>query len=481
MSRTPTRIPPTGRHRDEVLAQLQDFTVDDPDYRKLRTWSLVYYLGPEHEKFLEKAYTRFFDANGLNPLAFRSLKRMETEVIDMTAGLLNGDSDVVGTMTAGGTESCMLAVKAYRDMARAKRPWLRNPEMVIPRTAHVAWEKGARYFDVRPRHAPLGPDHKVDVKAVKRLVNRRTVMILGSAPEYPHGIVDPIEDLSEIALKRNVPLHVDACVGGYMLPFVEKLGHRVPPWDFRVPGVTSISADAHKYGFSAKGASAILYRSIDYLKHQMFVYANWPGGVFGSAAMLGTRPGGAVAAAWAAMNALGMDGYLEIARRTMDNARRLREAIEAMDGLEIIGDPHMSLLGFRSSDSRLSIFAVGDQMQQRGWHIDRLQKPDGLHLMITPGHAEVIDEFLSDLEQAVTHVRRHPELARQGGAAMYGMASQVPLRGMVTRSLLKMMTDMYGPEAKIFDGEPVDDAHAPLSTRLANRAGELFLELRDRL
>jgi len=473
-------LPDKGRGEEEVLEALGAFASEDPDYRKGRTWSLVYYLGEEHTHFLQQAYARFFSANGLNPMAFRSLKRLESEVISMTADLMHGDRDVVGTMTSGGTESCLLAVKTYRDMARARKPWILRPEMVIPETAHVAWEKGAKYFDVKPVHAPLDAEHRVDVRAVRRLVGRNTVMILGSAPEYPHGIVDPIEELSGVALKRKVPLHVDACVGGYLLPFVEKLGHQVPPWDFRVPGVTSISADIHKYGYAAKGASAILYRSTDVLEHQMFVHTDWPGGIFASAGMLGTRPGGAVAAAWATMQALGHDGYMQQAEKVMDATRRIIEGVEAIPELEVIGSPHMSLLSYRSRSPDLNIFAVGDQMERKGWHIDRLQKPDALHAMVTPLHAEVVDEYLADLRAGVETVKADPELATKGGAAMYGMISHVPLRGMIRKTVMKMMLDMYGPDVKIPDGEGVDLGD-DWAGRIAGRAAEVYLRLVEKV
>ncbi len=474
------RLPERGRSKQEVLEALGAFGSEDPDYRKLRTWSLVYYLGEEHTRFLQEAYARFFSANGLNPMAFRSLKRLESEVISMTADLMHGDRSVVGTMTSGGTESCLLAVKTYRDMARARKPWILRPEMVIPQTAHVAWEKGAKYFDVRPVHAPLDSDHRVDVRAVRKLVGRSTIMILGSAPEYPHGIVDPIEGLSEIALKKKVPLHVDACVGGYLLPFVEKLGHPVPAWDFRLPGVTSISADVHKYGYAAKGASAILYRSADVLEHQMFVHTDWPGGIFASAGMLGTRPGGAIAAAWATMQALGHDGYMEQAEKVMHATRLIIDGVGAIPELEVIGTPHMSLLSYRSRSPELNIFAVGDQMERKGWHIDRLQKPDALHAMVTPLHADVVDEYLADLRSSIETVKQNPELATKGGAAMYGMISHVPLRGMIRKTVLKMMMDMYGPDVKIPDGEGMDLGD-DWAGRLAGRAGEAYLRLVEKV
>jgi sphinganine-1-phosphate aldolase len=434
-------LPKKGRPYAEIIAELEDFGKDDPEYKKARTWSLVYYLDEDYTRFLQEAYGKYFSANGLNPTAFKSLKRFEREVLRATCSLLHGDDQACGVMTSGGTESCLLAVKTYRDRGYGRG--IRNPEMVIPETAHVAWEKGSEYFGVKIRRASLGKDLAVDLESVRKLVNRNTVMILGSAPEYPHGIIDPIEGLGRIAQERGIPLHVDACVGGYLLPFLEKLGVSLPVWDFRVPGVTSISADIHKYGFAAKGASSILYRSLDYFKDQVFVYENWPGGIFASPALLGTRPGGAYAAAWAALQANGEDGYLKLARRTKDATDRLLAGIKAIPGLEIIGDPKTSLFAYRSSDPQVNIFAVGDQMEKRGWLIDRLQRPDALHAMVTASHDAIVDTYLSELAQAVSHVRSHPELAESGQAATYGMISHIPFRGMVHKQVLDMFAASY--------------------------------------
>ncbi|MCK5521108.1 MAG: aspartate aminotransferase family protein, partial [Candidatus Marinimicrobia bacterium] len=314
-------LPVKGRSKEEILKDLHLYGQDDPEYKNGRTWSLVYYLGEEHSDLLQETYSTYMSANGLNPMAFKSLKSLENDIIRITANLLNGDENTCGVVTSGGTESCLLAVKTYRDYGKAVKG-IKKPEMVIPETAHVAWEKGSEYFGVKIRRAALADDYRVDVNAVKKLINKNTVMILGSAPEYPHGMIDPIEELGQLALAKNIPLHVDACVGGYILPFIEKLGHSLPKWDFRVPGVTSMSADTHKYGFAAKGASTIIYSSQDILKHQFFVYENWPGGIFASPALLGTRPGGAYAAAWAALQSIGENGYVEITKTIMDTTQK---------------------------------------------------------------------------------------------------------------------------------------------------------------
>jgi glutamate/tyrosine decarboxylase-like PLP-dependent enzyme len=403
----------------------------------------------EYTEFLEAAYAKYFSANGLNPTVFKSLKRLEKEVLKFTAELLYTDENACGVMTSGGTESCLLAVKTYRDLGKARG--IKKPEMILPETAHVAWDKGAEYFGVKIRRAPLAPDYGVDTDAVERLVTKNTVMILGSAPEYPHGMIDPIEKLGETAKAHGIPLHVDACVGGYILPFIEANGDHLPPWDFRVSAVTSISADIHKYGFAAKGASCILYRNADYFKHQIFVNQDWPGGVFASPALLGTRPGGAYAAAWAAIQANGREGYAELARRTMDTVRRLKDGIGGIDGLEIIGKPQASLFSYRSTDPHLNIFAVGDVMERKGWCVDRLQRPDALHAMVTASHDKVVGRYLDDLKGAVATVRAHPELGETGQAATYGMISHIPLRGMVRKQVADMFADSYKLNAREID------------------------------
>lgn len=450
-------LPATGRAREDVLRELRSFGAQDPDYRHGRTWSLVYYLDEAHEDFLAEAYHAYSSANGLNPAAFRSLKRLETEIIAATAALLHGTDDTCGVVTAGGTESCLLAVKAYRDLARAGRR-VRRPEMILPATAHVAWFKASEYFGVKVRRLPLDGEFRADVARLERLVNRNTVLIVGSAPEYPHGMVDPIERMGEIAARHGVPLHVDACVGGFILPFMEMNGASLPPWDYRVPGVTSISADLHKYGYASKGASTITYRSLELLKHQMFVYEDWPGGVFASPGLLGTRPGGAYAAAWAAQQHFGLEGYRELARRTSVAFCRLRDGIAAMPELRVFGDPQGPLLSYGARERGLSIYAVGDQLEARGWQVNRVQFPPGLHAMVTAGHLDSVEAFLDDLRAAVAAVAADPSLAHSGSAATYGLLANVPLRGMVRRQVLDAFSGMYRAGGGELDLHPAGTA-----------------------
>lgn len=435
-------MPDIGQDSSEILQQLDTFKEHDPNYKEGRVWSLVYYLDEDHSAFIKDSYHKFACENGLNPTAFKSLKRFETEVISATADILNGTEEVCGVVTSGGTESCLMAVKTYRDMARDTRR-VKFPEMVMPESAHVAWFKASEYFGVKIRLVPLLDDLTPDMKKLKKLVNRNTVMILGSAPEYPHGTIDPIAEMGEIAQKQKIPLHVDACVGGFILPFMEMNGEEMPLWDYRVPGVTSISADIHKYGYAAKGASTLTYRNLDYLRYQMFVNQDWPGGVFASSALLGTRPGGAYAAAWAVLQYFGKAGYRALAKDTLEAVNTLKAGVRAIPELEIMGNPKGPLFAYKSISPDLNIYAVGDQMDAMGWQVNRNQFPSGLHAMVTAQHLKVVDQYIVDLQTAVKIVKANPELAEQGGAATYGMLAHVPLRGMVKKKVLEMYSEQY--------------------------------------
>lgn len=439
------RIPDRGHAHEQILSRLQALREGDADWHAGRTWSLVYHLSDDHSDFLKQVYTTFFSENGLNPLAFQSLRRFEAEVVRMTADMLHGGEDAAGTMTSGGSESIFMAVKTYRDWAREQKG-IAEPRLVLPLSAHPAFDKAAHYVDVEVVKVPLGDDLRVDVDAMADAIDDRTMAVVGSAPGYPHGVIDPIEEIGELAQRNDVGFHVDGCLGGFMLPWVEKLGYEIPPFDFRVPGVTSISADVHKYGFAAKGASTITYRTKDLRRHQFFAATGWPGGIYISPTSAGTRPGGAIASAWAALKSIGEDGYLEMARGVMDSAKRLMDGVNAVDGLHVLGEPDMSVFAFVADDpEEIDIYALGDALEQRGWHMDRQIRPACLHLMVTPVHEPVVDDFLADLAAATDDVRGRPELSQQGQAAMYGMMAQLPdgEEGQVTDFVLQLLDGLY--------------------------------------
>lgn len=399
-----TPLPLQRTPAETVLGRMRMLREQDAKWRDGKTWSLVYHVDDEIAEFLKEAYAMFSSENGLNPMAFPSLKRFEAEVVAMTANLLGGDEEAAGNMTSGGTESILMAVKTAREWARVKYPANQAPEMILPATAHPAFEKAAHYFCVKVVHIPVLADFSADVEATRTAITPQTILLVGSAPSYPQGVVDPIPDLAQLAAENNLLFHVDACVGGFMLPFVRKLGYPVPEFDFRVPGVTSISVDLHKYAYASKGASVILYGNRELRRHQFFVHTDWSGGIYASPTMTGTRPGGAIAAAWAIMNHLGEEGYLAITDRVMTTVKKLREGISAIDGIHILGDPTMSILAIGSD--RLNVYEIGDELAMRGWHMDRQQFPPSLHLTVTYAHARVADEFLYDLAQAVKRARR---------------------------------------------------------------------------
>lgn len=400
------QFPRRGLDNSELFERLQSARRNDADWLHGRLWGLVYYAGEEHTELLAKVYKMFYSENSLGPSAFPSLRKLEAEVVQMTLSLLGGDDSTAGTMTSGGTESIMLSVKAHRDYFRARNPKSEKTEMIIPVSAHPAFLKAARYFDIEPILVPLGADYKADPEGIKRACNERTMMIVLSAPSFPCGVVDPIPDIGAIALSSGIGLHVDACLGGFFLPFMRKLGYDVPDFDFSVPGVTAISADLHKYGFASKGAAAILYRNAEYRRSQFFVSTEWPGGLYASPAMLGTRPGGIIAAAWSALMSLGEEGYMALVRKTMAGTKEIILGIDAIPGLEIVGKPDMSVFSFASR--RENIFGVADRMEGKGWWMNRQDHPESLHMIVTPNHLQAIDAFLKDLRDSVMEEHENP-------------------------------------------------------------------------
>jgi len=402
-------IPAKGRSKEGVLEAMRAARDHDIKWEQGRVFGLVYHISDEIDNLLKEAFTMFFAENGLNPTAFPSLRKFETEVVAMTAALLGGDQNVCGNITTGGTESLLMAVKTARDWSRVHRPGIREPEMVLPLTAHPAFDKAAEYFGVRAVHVPVRADFRADVEDMRAAITSNTILMVGSAPSYPHGVIDPIRELAALAQEHGLLFHTDSCVGGYMLPFVRKLGYPVPDFDFSVPGVTSMSADLHKFGYAAKPASVVLYRTPELRRHQMFVYIDWPGGIYPSPTMTGSRAGGPVAAAWALMNYLGEEGYLHITDTVMKTAKYLQEGIKAIPGLTVLSDPEMSV--FAIASAKIDVNEVADELELRGWHLDRQHFPACLHMTVNYMHAAVADEFLSDLA-ATAGVVRKPSLRK---------------------------------------------------------------------
>jgi glutamate/tyrosine decarboxylase-like PLP-dependent enzyme len=394
------RLPAHGVPADALLAELDARRGRDPDVHGARLFGLVYPTGrPELEALLEQVSTRYLFGNALNPFKFKELAALEADVVAITRGLVHLADPGGGSMTSGGTESILMSMLVNRERARARGvEW---PQILAPASAHPAYAKAAHYFDLEHVTIPLDAAFRADLDAAAGLVGPRTAVVVASAFSYPYGVMDPVPELAALAAAQGAGCHVDACIGGFVLPFLERLGHDVPPWDFRVPGVTEISADVHKYGYVPKGASVVLHRDADWFGHQVFLYDRWGAGLYGSPGVAGARPAAPIAAAWTALHHLGEDGYTEIMRDVMATTARLRDAIDTLPGVSVVGDPIGPVLALQSDD--LDLYAVGDVMDDRGWNLNRNTDPPGLHLMISPAHAAVVDELIADLRDAVAH------------------------------------------------------------------------------
>ena len=401
-----------GRPADHVLADMESFRADDVRWRDGRVFTLAYYAGPEVQALSEEAYRRFGTENALNTAAFPSLRTMQQDVVDTVTGWCHGDDRTAGFMTSGGTESLVLVVRAALKRAERSGRAISNPNMVLPASAHAALEKGADYFGVESRRIPVRDDWRADVDAMRAAVDDDTILVVASAPQYPQGVIDPVEGIAAIAVERDFNCHVDACMGGVTLPHLERLGMQVEPWDFRVDGVTSISVDLHKYGYCAKGSGVLLHRDRSLRNDQVFVTDNWLGGLYGSSGILGTKSGGPIASSWAVMHHLGDDGYDRLTRAARGAALKVADAIEDIPALELRARPDTTLLCFGAADPlRHDVFALADALQGRGWYVDRQTPPDSIHMTVHAGHEHTVDSFLADLRDLL------PSLERRGGGA----------------------------------------------------------------
>jgi sphinganine-1-phosphate aldolase len=415
-------MPRRGRSASDIDGALDALSRDDGDFAAGRVFGLVFHAGAEVEEVARRAHDRFLWHNALNPDVFPSLRTMSAEVVDMAAWLLSGGavgeggdvgSGLAGFLTSGGTESILMAVKAAKGRGSEERS-IEHGNVVLPASAHAAFTKGCQYFGVEERRVPVDADWRADVDAMADACDDDTVLVVASAPQYPQGVIDPVADVAGLAADRGTSCHVDACMGGFTLPFMEKAGlldgSRLP-WDFRVPGVTTISADVHKYGYVPKGISVILHRDKASRRRQTFVTDDWLGGRYGSSGMLGTKPGGPIAAGWAVMQHLGVDGFVEKVGLAVAARRRMEAGVRAVEGLTVLGQPDATLLAITAdpaSPVRLDPFAIGAALAERGWHLDRQGPPDSLHATLTPiqgaADCQVVEELLTDLRAVVTEV-----------------------------------------------------------------------------
>ncbi len=435
-------FPLNGMPRQEILSALKAIKSEDSDWKHGRMFSLIFNAGEDVANVAEDAYSAFVVENALSPFAFPSLLKMETEVTSMMADLLGGDENTAGNMTSGGSESIMLAVKAARDHARDRKPHVTQPELLMPLSAHPAFNKAAHYLGLKTVIVPTDKETLMaDVEAMQKAITGNTIMVVGSAPSYPHGMIDPIANLAKIAEQSGIWMHVDACIGGLELPFIQKLGYPIPIFDFRIPGVCSMSADIHKYGFTPKGASVVLYRKSELRKYQLFTYTDWPGGIYATSNMSGSRPGGPIASAWAVMKYLGTEGYMKLAQKSMEATEMITKGIETIPELHVLGKPPATV--FAIGSDALSVFALSEKMKKRRWYIESQHLPPCLHMTVSPRHAFVVEPFLSDLGAAVKETAKLKPEDITGEAALYGMISSLPDRGMAKDFALQYFNDLY--------------------------------------
>lgn len=467
------QLPPKGRSKEEIFAQLEAYKANDLPWNSGKVMAYVYDPGQEVQEIAQAAYIKFLHESGLDPTTFPSVMRLETEVVRTIITLLRGEETVVGNMTSGGTESVMLAMKSARDWARKTKPHITEPEMVLPRTAHPCFHKACAYFDIKPVIVSFDPNtFRADVQAMKQALNKNTIIIAGSAPGYAHGVVDPIPEIAALAHEYDLWCHVDACVGGIHLSLMRELGYPVPEFDFSIPGVTSISADMHKFGYAPKNASVVMYRNKEYRKYQFFACLQTTTYGLINPTILSTKSGGPIAASWATLQALGQEGYYRIVREVQEAVQRLIAGVNAIEGLRVLGKPDMCMFSF-TSDS-INLFHVADEMKKRGWYlqpqfsIDR--SPYSLHVTVNHSSVRFTEELLADLRESVEQVKQckdcidieglraqlnqmieaDPEQARSMILAMSGVSgAQLPDSMAMINAVLECLPDTLAEELLI--------------------------------
>lgn len=439
-----TRLSKTNMETDEIY-KLADINLKLGTYSwsKGRVSGSVYFNDDNLRNLVKEMYAKASYTNPLHSDVFPGICKMETEVVKMCARLFHGDDDTCGTMTTGGTESILMACKAYRDYASEVKG-IKRPEMVLPVTAHAAFDKAAQYFKIRLRVIPVHTDtYQVDLKAFKRAINGNTIMLVGSAPNFPYGTMDDIGAISDLGVKFNIPVHVDSCLGGFLTAFMEDAGYPAPHCDFRLPGVTSISADTHKYGYAPKGTSIVLYRSIVYLHHQYTTTTDWPGGVYGSPTINGSRAGGAIAACWATMLYFGVDRYIQATREIIYTTRYIEKRLREIKDIFIFGQPATSVIAIGSHI--FDVYRLQSALAAKGWNLNILQFPSGIHFCITTLHTTgtIADDFVTDVKSCVAEIMKDPGQPVQGKMAVYGAAQQIPDRDIVGDVINYYLDAMY--------------------------------------
>lgn len=425
-------LPQERLSKEEIMKIIsQNLNLGEIRWKDGKASGTVYYANPNLLQLVTDVYGETSYTNPLHPDVFPGLCKMEAEVIRMTATLFNGDADACGSMTSGGTESILMACKAYRDYALEVNG-IRRPEMVIPITAHSAFDKAAQYLKIRVRYVPINPiSTQVDINAMKKAITSNTIMLVGSAPNFPYGTMDDILAISNLGVENNIPVHVDSCLGGFLTAFMAEAGYPVPICDFRLPGVTSISVDTHKYGFTPKGSSVVLYREKKYRHHQYTVTTDWPGGVYGSPTVGGSRAGGSIAVCWATMLYFGKEGYIEATREIVHTTKYIEKGLRDIKSIFVFGQPATSVIAIGSHV--FEVYHLSSMLIKKGWSLNILQFPSGIHICVTHIHTQqgVADRFLNDVKTSVADILKDPQAPIEGKMAIYGAAQSIPDRSLV--------------------------------------------------
>lgn len=426
-------LPAKGLTHDKVLKEVDFLRTlgDDNQWKDGFVSGALYNCSEELTKLTAAVYGRFAWSNPLHPDVFPYIRKMEAEVVQWTINFFNGGKEARGTMTSGGTESIILAMRVYREIGYEKG--IEYPEIVCPISAHCAFNKAADYFRMKITQIPVDPrTRKVNLKAMAKAISRNTVVLVGSAPQFPHGIVDPIEDIAKLARKRGIGVHVDSCLGGFLVPFMKKAGFEIDPFDFQVPGVTSISADTHKYGYAPKGTSVVMYANKELCHRQYFIAPNWQGGLYATATISGSRAGGLIAATWATMMYMGEDGYVDATRKIVTTARKIQDALKKIPGIYILGSPRLSVIAVGSND--FNIYCLFGALTKRGWNLNALQFPGSFHICLTLLHTKkgVAERFIKDIRECTAEIMKNPDTKPTGTAALYGTAQTISDRSIVT-------------------------------------------------
>ena len=402
-----TQLPKKGSTWPELEARMRTMAEGDVKWRDGKTTMYIFNAGEDVERVKKAAYAMFSEENGLGPGAFPSIAQMEREIVGFGLALLNAPSGAAGAMTSGGTDSIVMAVKAARDFARAKSGLTGKLNLVAPYSVHPAFDKAAAMMDIEVRRLAV-KDYLADVEAMAEAIDTATIMLVGSAPCFPYGLIDPIEALGKLAQERDVWLHVDACVGGYIAPFARMNGADLPAFDFSVPGVSSMSGDLHKYGYASKGASTVFFRSEELKSFMPFDAGPWPLGRMHTPTLAGTRPGGAIAAAWAVMQYLGVDGYRDKQRAVVEAREKIEAGVRDL-GFRVLGRPQLGIVAFTHEEA--DCLSLLGKMYQRGWVSAGLIEPRALHVMLSPAHREFAENYLRDLSAALADTAPHAALA----------------------------------------------------------------------